>query len=501
MALVDQWGYPIDSRLINATSQTTGRPYLPTRTESINRSVNLQDWRTLLSLSRRLWANNGIVKGATAQKAMHSVGRAWNPIFRGADQEWGKVATEWLLLWYGTSNVRGEVFDFKTSLYLQSIAIDRDGDQGVLLTTSEDGLWPMLQTIPAHRIGQRDSAQTVVQDGYYKGLRISHGVITNPVGRAVAYRVLADEEGDDRDISARDLILTFDPEWADQLRGLPLFSHALNDLRDADQSQYWEQLNQMASSSRTLIETNEAGTADVNDPGLMLSGQIGSDGITNEGLAIERLEGGTVTYFKAGTGSKLEQFVNMRPGADWDQFQDRLARKALLGVGWPYSLCWKPDGQNGTQERAEIEKARTTILDRQELLRPVAQRVIGYAVSKAIKSGILPEYRGTDEGGFLKWDFTLPPKFSIDLGRDSAARREDYKLGFKNLAEVIAEQGQVLDQHMDARERETVDVINRAKRISDSTGIDFGTALSMLQQRTASGQIGGGMSGAPVQAG
>jgi hypothetical protein len=52
---------------------------------------------------------------------------------------------------------------------------------------------------------------------------------------------------------------------------------------------------------------------------------------------------------------------------------------------------------------------------------------------------------------------------------------------------------------MDARERETVDVINRAKRISDTTGIDFGTALSMLQQRTASGMVGGGMQGQPIE--
>jgi hypothetical protein len=215
-------------------------------------------------------------------------------------------------------------------------------------------------------------------------------------------------------------------------------------------------------------------------------------------MTMERLEGGTITYFKAGTGSKLEQFVNLRPGADWDQFQDRLARKALLGIGWPYSLCWKPDGQNGTQERAEIEKARTTILDRQELLRPMAQRILGYAVSKAINSGYLPEYPGTDLGGQLKWDFTLPPRFSIDLGRDGAARREDYKLGFKNLADVVAEQGEVLDQHLDARERETVDIVQRAKRISDSTGIEFGLALSMLRQSTSTATIGGGMIGTEV---
>jgi len=494
MAIVDQFGYPIDARLINATSRTTRRPFIPVRTEDINTAVDFADWRTLLSLSRRIWSNNGIVKGATVQKAMHSIGRAWNPIFRGQDQEWGKEAADWLLLWYASSNIRGENFDFKTTLYLNSISVDRDGDQGILLTQSEDGMWPMIQTIPAHRIGQRNAAEETVQNGYYNGLKITHGVIQNDLGRPVAFRVLGDDPTKDRDISARDLMLSFDPEWADQLRGLPIFSHALNDLRDADQSQYWEQLNQMASSSRTLIETNESGQADVNDPGMALGCDTGPNG----GMAMERLEGGTITYFRAGTGSKLEQLVNLRPGSDWEVFQDRLARKALLGIGWPYSLCWKPDGQNGTQERAEIEKARTTILDRQELLKPVAQRIVGYAVSKAIKSGILPEYNGPDAGGFLKWDFTLPPKFSIDLGRDSAARREDYKLGFKNLSDVVAEQGEVLDQHLDARERETVDLITRAKRISDQTGIDFGVALSLIQQRTSSGTIGGGMIGTPV---
>lgn len=494
MPLVDQFGYPIDARLLNAASQTTGRAYIPVRTEGIKAAVDLADWRAVLSLSRRLWANNGIVKGATVQKAMHAIGRAWNPVFRGADQDWGKVATEWLRLWYGTCNVRGENHDFKTTLYLSSIAIDRDGDQALLLTASEEGNWPMIQTIPAHRIGQRFKSETRVESGPYAGLEISHGVIINRQGRPVAYRILGEGEEDDRDVSARDLVFSYDPEWADQLRGFPIFSHALNDLRDADQSQYWEQLNQLASSSRTIIEHNESGQADVNDPGMILGGS-GADSQTS----IERLEGGTITYFKAGTGSKLEQYVNMRPGADWDSFQDRLARKALLGIGWPYSLCWKPDGQNGTQERAEIEKARTTILDRQELLRPMAQRIVGYAISKAINEGILPSYRGADPAGFLQWDFTLPPRFSIDLGRDGAARREDYKLGFKNLAEVVAEQGEVLEQHLDARERETIDLLERARRVADRTGIEFGIALNLLQQRTATGTVGGGMFGNAVE--
>ena len=69
--------------------------------------------------------------------------------------------------------------------------------------------------------------------------------------------------------------------------------------------------------------------------------------------------------------------------------------------------------------------------DRQDLLRPVARRVVGYAVAKAIKEGLLP---GNAE--WYKWNFTLPARMTADYGRDSNADREDYLAGITNLGDI-----------------------------------------------------------------
>jgi hypothetical protein len=216
---------------------------------------------------------------------------------------------------------------------------------------------------------------------------------------------------------------------------------------------------------------------------------------TGSNLTSESFEGGMVRYFRAGTGAKLEQLKSERPTEQWENFQDRTIRFALAELGWPYSLTWKPDGMNGTQERSEIEKARVSIRDRQDLLEPVMRRIVGYAISKAIKLKILPPYLGQDMGGFLKWTFKMPPKFSIDHGRDGQSRREDFKLGHRNLDDILGEDGVNYEDHVERRELETRDLIIRAQSIATSLDIPFGTALSLMQQRTATASAPGGVFG------
>jgi hypothetical protein len=495
MAIVDQYGCPVSSRLLNAADKfNRSRPYWQTRAEDVRKAIDLNDWRTVLSVSRRIWANNGVVKGAIAKKAMHSVGRAWSPQFHGEDKVWGELAEEWLEdEWYKLCDVRGTVYDFKTGLYLDSISIDRDGDVGILLTETSENHYPKIQRIPAHRIGQRDQCEEKIKEGKYKGYRISHGVIYNRQGGPIAYRFLGDTVAEDEDIPADRLILFFDPEWDDQPRGIPVFSHALNDIRDADQSEDWERLAQLINSSIVLLETNESGGLDANAPGTLLGGQDSE----SASITQEQFDGGMTRYYKAGTGGKLEAHTASRPGADWETFQDRIARKSLQGV-WPYSLVWKPDGMNGVQERSVIEDARALIRDRQDLLEANARRIIGYAVSKAMKLGILPAYKGKDVGGFFKWKFTMPPKFSIDHGRDGNSRRADYLLGHRNLEEILAEQGYSYADHMEDREEEALDIIVRAQSLAKKTGVDFNIAFNLISERNSSAVKGSGTDGAPA---
>jgi len=364
MALLDQFGQPISySRFLDSAQFSNDRPAWPTRSEGIRRAVNTYDWRTVVSASRRLYGNMGIPKGAIGQKATFSTVGGWLPVYRGRNKKWGELATAWLVeKWYPICEVRGGAFDFVTTLKIDSETIDKDGGFGVLLTETADG-FPLTQRIPIHRFGGRyDDRETVLTDGPYKGCKLHQGIIYNVKGRPVAFRIYEDPVNIDasisdyQDISARQLIHVYDPEWYDQGHGFPAFTFCLNDLRDMKQSKEWEQLAMLIASSIGLIEHNESGQPDPNDPATLMNGS----NPTATGVKTMTLEGGMYRYFRANSGSKLETLTTDRPSDTWDRFNDRLTRSALLGINWPYSLAWKTDG-GGTDKRADIMLARASV--------------------------------------------------------------------------------------------------------------------------------------------
>lgn len=491
MALVDQFGQPISfSRFLDAAQQSNDRPAWPTRAEGIKRAVNTFDWRTIVSASRRLFGNMGVPRGAIGQKATFATVGGWLPIYRGRNKKWGKLATQWLTeQWYPVCELRGGAFDFVTTLKIDSETIDKDGGFGVLLTKTDDG-FPLTQRLPIHRFGNRyDNLETNVTDGPYKGLKIHQGIIYNLKGRPVAYRIYEDPVNLDvpasnyQDISARNLIHVYDPEWYDQGHGFPAFTFCLNDLRDMKQSKEWEQLAMLQASSIGLIEFNESGQGDPNDPAVLLNGTTPSV----SGVQTMTLEGGMYRYFRANSGSKLEALTTNRPSDTWDRFNDRLTRSALLGINWPYSLAWKTDG-GGTDKRADIALARSSVTERQGVMKPYARRIVQYAISNAMPSGI--DVLPFDEDWYM-WDFAMPAKLGIDDGRDGKQRIENLKYGVMTFEADQAERGMDWEKTRAQQEVEVLDLLTRAKRISEASNVPLETALALLQQITPNQQISG----------
>jgi hypothetical protein len=501
--LYDQFDRPLSgSRLVNASRQTTTRPNIAIPGEqAFKKLVNQQDWRTLSHISTIIYANYGVLRGAISQKAMFAIGESWHPVFGGEAREWGDVATKWLLeQWYPFHDVLGPNRDFQDGLYMDSIEIDRGGDAWILLTEGESG-WPLVQRIRPAQIGQRGyGPNTKVEKGDYTGLSIQYGVITNSFGRPVAYRILGETPDLDRDVSARDLIQIYDPEYYDQLRGLPISSFCLEDIQDAITSQAWERITMMIASSLSLIENNDLGAPDTDDAANHISGR-GIQPVSGSApnVVIESFMGGIIRYFKSNSGGKLEQFQNHRPGAEWESHQDRIVRNALAGINWPYSWVWKKDGTNGTATRADQNQAQTSVADRQSLLRYPANRMVGYAISKAINIGAIPPYPGSDLGGFLKWGFTMPPLASIDPGRDGQNRREDWKMGITNLRTITSEMGLQWQDVRQQSEVEAEDLITRAQAVADRTGKPFDTVLVLMRQTTGNANAPGGRFGSEFQ--
>jgi phage gpG-like protein len=232
----------------------------------------------------------------------------------------------------------------------------------------------------------------------------------------------------------------------------------------------------MIASAIGLIEHNEVGVGDPNDPAYQMMNY--ENPARPQTLVGEELYGGTVRYFRAGSGSKLEQLKNTTPTEATDRLMERLIRNALIGAGMPPEYYWKPEG-TGANVRLIISKVNRTINDRQDLIRSVARRRIGYAVSKAIKLGILPKYKGSDLGGSLRWNFTLPPVLTVDAGYANQDTREAYKLGLKNMTEILSEQGKTLEQHISERVNEEL-AIRQAME-------EYDLPLSSFKMTTANG--------------
>jgi capsid protein len=476
MAILDSFGRPAyrERKFAKAAVRGVNKPWERLHIEDIDDLIPNSDWWTILSASRKLFANHGICKATVLQKANYAVGRGWNPVYRGEDKDWGDQASKWLMNeFYPICDVRGPTFDFKTNLFIDSVAVSRDGDFFILLTESKTG-YPQFQRIGAHRIGQRKNHKTV-QEGKYKNLKIKKGVIFNKLGRAVAYRVLGEDKTgrEDKDISAQNLIHVFDPHWHEQGRGIPEGLHAIDNILSSMKSEEYELMSQLAVSSIALVEQNESGMPDDGDPRTFLT----DNGATNQdGFTSEVFEGGLVRYFKSGTGGGISTVNHDRPGNMWESFQDRTARLYITGANWSYSFVWKPNELTGTSNRLEMSKVKKSVEDRQDVLKGPARRMVVYAIAKAIKLGILPP-----NDNWWNWGFTMPPKISIDPGRDAKARIDQWKAGMINQTQICAENGRTYDEHILERLYEVATKKRLKEKVEVETGIKIDDReISML---------------------
>ena len=468
MSILDSNGRPTEyqRKLVSSSDRyTRGAPWMPDFSKDLDDLFTQTDHRATMSQSRVIFSNFGVPRGAIMQKADGVVGRAWEPEFKGKDNEFGDAAKEWLQSWFSVCDVQGNLQDFKTSLKMNSVAVDRDGDVFILLTETKTG-YPQIQHIPAHRVGTRSASvkDDILLVGSYRGNRIKNGVVENKNGSPVAYCVLGNDANGDKYISAQDIVHVADPQWHNQSRGIPALSHAIHELRKAKTSQEWELMAQMMVSSHALIEYSDTGGVDLDDPSVSLTGTVGDA----DRLAVQSYSGGMVRHFKSNSGSKLESIDHTRPGDMWDKFQDRIIREALAGIPWPVELVWKAEGVTGTSIRNIQARARASVEARQDVLRKPARRIIGWALSKAIKLGLLPASED-----WYRWEFTMPPKLSIDPRNDSKTQADEYKLGAVNMTGILQEKGKTHAEHV--RER-CAEIIER-KTIKEEYEAKYGVEI------------------------
>jgi len=425
--ILDQYGAPY--RFAHAADQSRFRgPQYARLIGDIDKLISNADRRTLAALSNRLFFNFGVLKTIAHQRADFSVGNAWLASYTGAgDAEAGAQAARYMeSVWYPQCDIRGGVFDWWQLLYLTSISMDRDGDCFWVMVQGSDKQ-PRIQIIPSHRCHGCSQGERI-KGGKFDGYRHHDGVIYFASGRPAGY-LFETRDGEPYQVPATDVIHFFDPAYAEQGRGYPLFSHALEDIKDSMASIQDERMRQVIVSRLHLIINNETGGPSLDDPLNDVESQQSSDGA----MVSQNFPGGV--YYQPGDGAhSINQITHQNPGQDWENFQDRLIRNAIVGAEWATTLAWKGPGQ-GTAERAEIVKARNAIRRRQGILWH-SKRAFSWAYSIFAERGFVPKVESP-----TMWDFSMPPRLTVDDGRESRAELEGLRAGTINLDEVLAGRG------------------------------------------------------------
>jgi hypothetical protein len=469
MAILDQFGRQISYKAARSAQDTRHRPYEPVEKKDISDLVPAIDRVTLQSHARRVYLNFGPIKNAINQRGMYAVGRAFVPIYGGTDEAFGKAATAFLTdIFYRIGDGRGGMHDLKTNLFGWSTSIDVDGEIFILLTETATG-FPQYQGIPSHRIA---TPRGFTDGQNYRGGMLQDGITYFPSGEAKEY-AFCDKNGKlDQWLPAENVIHLFDPEYQYQARGLTALAHCINDCRDMIQSTEWERLAMLQMSSISLVEYNDNGGPDLDDPYNALIG----DSQSCKGMTVESLDGGTVRYFRSNSGGKVETLVNNRPGNPFLEFHNRLLKGAFAGLNWPMALYEGQAAGGGTAQRTEIAMAQRSIEDRQDLLFYATKRLVGYAIAKAMKRGDLPT-----SADWYQWDFSTPPKLTIDDGRITKELETLWRMGAANMRDIVSMRGKTLEAHYTERAHEVALRKLAARSATELYGVEIeDREMSML---------------------
>jgi lambda family phage portal protein len=436
--------------------QQTQRRYIYATPQDTRMDVTTASRRQVLGLAPNMYNNHPVVRGAIDCITRNSIGPGIKCQARTSDEGWNAATEEWFHNWSLACDVRG-LLDFNTLQQVACRTMLRDNELFVILTDNGDG-WPQLQLVEAHR------CETPAYLGADK--RISDGVRINAQGRPLSYYIRTGDGDKYTEVQAADVIVLAERDRPDELRSISRLVSCLNLLQDRQE----------------ILEFETAGAKRAGAIGLALEGQgstgfFGPDSTSDDGITTDKIMGGGAIW-NLPAGKTLKEIKNDRPGPNLQEFMDQFLRAAAAGLGLPYEYMWKAD-LSGPSQRFVLAQAQRRFDEvSQAIITQLVSRVRLWALAKGIKRGDLTPPRGMDRW----WNavYHTPKRTTIDAGRDSAADREDLKLGIQTLASIAQERGYDWQEIVDQRVAEQVYIRQKATE----AGVDM-TEIQNTGQKPA----------------
>jgi hypothetical protein len=461
--------------------------------------MDLVDW------SRQLFTQVDILSTAIQQKNTWAFGDAWEPHFTGEmptakERAWVQEAIEFITQqFFPDGNVRGQQFDFRTSMKLMGYAWDIDGDDLMILTEGENH-FPQYAMFPATQVGSWSDdgvrfreKTTVSGSNRLDGAELVDGIIRDPATkRYMGVRLLVGD-GKYKDIPARHAHLEFEPQWTDQVRGIPKPAPSLTRLVNLLETDERLHDSIKLASGLTFKFKNAEGEAPVGNEAITAEDSPTAAGDAtvvggNSGRSLHYHEqttsGGEIRYLDSTQNEEIEPINYSSPHQNVESFIARIQHGVLWQVGWPYELI--KVGETGrAPTRLVADLANKLIWDRQATGLRRWKKMISYALAKGAEHGFLRSPPSPKM--FVLWEPGLPAQISVDKGNDAKEDREALKMGITTKSIINAKNGYHEDVIANQRKKELVRAINDAKELHalvKGEGVSFQQCMEWVEQRS-----------------
>lgn len=448
---------------IRQTMDRTGIPRAPLDTRDRDNAFTRREF---MDISRYLYANDGLTKGAINDLARYTVGTGLRPQAQCASEEVNDQYEAYFKEWTSRADYyRKNHFHRLQWLWNTHEAVD--GDLGIALVRDERGE-PQVQTIRGGRIGNFGEGDELKN--------CKDGVVMDEDDRVVGYRIRV-KDGKGRTVPYNSFILWREAEEEDGVRGLTKLAHAINHVRDK---------HDLLSSEKTAVKTLtqfagvlKSATGSVNEGDWNEDNQIAEP----TKVTVAQMQSGALPVIKS--DEEIVPFDFNRPSPTFTGFLEFLIREIAHGMGIPFEFLWNPAALGGTAQRFILEKAQRRFNERCEAFKTqVLNRIWGYVIGDAIERGILPF---DPKWNLVEWNGIA--WLTVDAGRDQAQDREDVLTGMMTEATHAAMSGGDWRVRRAQVEREAEDLIIRAQRVAERTGKEFDVCLSLMRRSTANGNI------------
>ena len=434
------WLKSILARVLNrhpATEYSTTRSWINYGYQDARKDLTAGDRKELQRLSRFFEAGSAIVNRMADLWECYVVGPNGLQIFPASSSpEWNARALAQWNAWKPFADISSrDGWDVLQSRIARNWFID--GEVFVLLT--REGNFPRVQILEAHRCFSPDGAADNVVDG----------VELDPNGRPIAYWFQTSEKRMSR-LDASFVIHIFEPSRIGQVRGVPLISPVLNDIRDLDDLQILEMRASKHAARIGIIQKNKAGEVATRE---MVRSRFTTANTSPTGADTTQTR---ANYYQSSVGSdvvvlqngdEIAQFMANRPTENTRALWRELKEKICVGTGFVYAVVF-PDSMQGTVYRGALDMMNAFFRSRSNSLANQFQRVFEWVIGNdtTLISGRPTDWRGTS---------VRPPRaVNVDVGRNSAAMVQELQSGLRTYQDIYAEVGDDWRQKLAQRAEE-----------------------------------------------